>query len=103
MGNLPPAYGCINLAQQTPQTTCLDLQDFDVWLRHIITSADVPALEREAALIKWEAAPSARYSHPREEHLLPLHVATAAANYVPGRLTGNDVSDGFAVSSFRFD
>ena len=24
--------------------------------------------------INWEKAPSARYCHPREEHLLPLHV-----------------------------
>jgi 4,5-DOPA dioxygenase extradiol len=31
-------------------------------------------LEREQRLIEWEQAPSARYCHPREEHLLPLHV-----------------------------
>jgi 4,5-DOPA dioxygenase extradiol len=30
--------------------------------------------EREQRLIDWEKAPSARYCHPREEHLLPLHV-----------------------------
>jgi 4,5-DOPA dioxygenase extradiol len=30
--------------------------------------------EREHRLIEWEQAPSARYCHPREEHLLPLHV-----------------------------
>jgi aromatic ring-opening dioxygenase catalytic subunit (LigB family) len=30
--------------------------------------------EREQRLIEWEKAPSARYCHPREEHLLPLHV-----------------------------
>jgi aromatic ring-opening dioxygenase catalytic subunit (LigB family) len=30
--------------------------------------------EREQRLIAWERAPSARYCHPREEHLLPLHV-----------------------------
>jgi 4,5-DOPA dioxygenase extradiol len=30
--------------------------------------------EREQRLIEWEQAPSARYCHPREEHLLPLHV-----------------------------
>jgi len=30
--------------------------------------------ESEKALIRWEKLPFARYCHPREEHLLPLHV-----------------------------
>ncbi len=35
--------------------------------------------EREQRLIEWEQAPSARYCHPREEHLLPLHVCLGMA------------------------
>jgi 4,5-DOPA dioxygenase extradiol len=35
--------------------------------------------ERERRLIEWEQAPSARYCHPREEHLLPLHVCLGMA------------------------
>lgn len=35
--------------------------------------------ERELRLIAWEKAPSARYCHPREEHLLPLHVCLGMA------------------------
>ena len=35
--------------------------------------------ERERRLINWEKAPSARYCHPREEHLLPLHVCVGIA------------------------
>lgn len=35
--------------------------------------------EREDRLINWEQAPSARYCHPREEHLLPLHVCVGVA------------------------
>jgi len=35
--------------------------------------------EREQRLIAWEKAPSARYCHPREEHLLPLHVCLGMA------------------------
>lgn len=38
-----------------------------------------PESEREARLLAWESAPSARYCHPREEHLLPLHVCQGAA------------------------
>jgi 4,5-DOPA dioxygenase extradiol len=35
--------------------------------------------ERERRLVSWEAAPQARYAHPREEHLLPLHVCAGMA------------------------
>jgi 4,5-DOPA dioxygenase extradiol len=35
--------------------------------------------ERMRRLAHWEAAPSARYCHPREEHLLPLHVCAGLA------------------------
>jgi 4,5-DOPA dioxygenase extradiol len=34
----------------------------------------MPQAEREQRLLAWGKAPSARYCHPREEHLLPLHV-----------------------------
>jgi aromatic ring-opening dioxygenase catalytic subunit (LigB family) len=36
--------------------------------------------ERAQQLINWDRAPSARYCHPREEHLLPLHVCAAIAD-----------------------
>ena len=35
--------------------------------------------EREERLISWENAPSASYCHPREEHLMPLHVCLGMA------------------------
>jgi len=35
--------------------------------------------ERERLLIDWQKAPSARSCHPREEHLLPLHVCLGMA------------------------
>jgi aromatic ring-opening dioxygenase catalytic subunit (LigB family) len=35
--------------------------------------------EREGRLSEWQKAPSARYCHPREEHLLPLHVCLGLA------------------------
>jgi aromatic ring-opening dioxygenase catalytic subunit (LigB family) len=40
----------------------------------------MPQSEREKRLIEWEKAPSARYCHPREEHLLPLHVCLGMAD-----------------------
>jgi aromatic ring-opening dioxygenase catalytic subunit (LigB family) len=51
---------------------------FQDWLVEVCTSA-VPQPEREKRLIDWEKAPSARYCHPREEHLLPLHVCMGLA------------------------
>jgi 4,5-DOPA dioxygenase extradiol len=31
-------------------------------------------------LIGWRNSPSARYCHPREEHLMPLHVCQGFAD-----------------------
>jgi 4,5-DOPA dioxygenase extradiol len=46
---------------------------FQDWLIETCTGS-LSQSEREQHLIEWEQAPSARYCHPREEHLLPLHV-----------------------------
>jgi aromatic ring-opening dioxygenase catalytic subunit (LigB family) len=46
---------------------------FQNWLIETCTGK-ISQKEREQRLIEWEKAPSARYCHPREEHLLPLHV-----------------------------
>lgn len=48
-------------------------EDFQNWLIETCTGK-ISQKEREQRLIEWEKAPSARYCHPREEHLLPLHV-----------------------------
>ncbi|HET7838207.1 MAG TPA: class III extradiol ring-cleavage dioxygenase [Rectinemataceae bacterium] len=51
---------------------------FQAWLVDTCTGARDEA-ERERLLSAWEGAPSARYCHPREEHLLPLHVCAGMA------------------------
>ena len=40
---------------------------------------ETAAGERVRALESWAEAPGARFCHPREEHLLPLHVCFGAA------------------------
>jgi 4,5-DOPA dioxygenase extradiol len=59
---------------------------FDQWLTDTCTSPDLSESERTLRLINWANAPGARYCHPREEHLLPLHfcygMAQSAANQV---------------------
>jgi aromatic ring-opening dioxygenase catalytic subunit (LigB family) len=50
---------------------------FDGWLTNTLVSQT--AEEAKDRLVDWASAPSARESHQREEHLLPLHVCFGAA------------------------
>jgi 4,5-DOPA dioxygenase extradiol len=52
---------------------------FQDWLIEACTGP-LTQSERERRLLEWEKAPSARYCHPREEHLLPLHVCAGMAD-----------------------
>jgi 4,5-DOPA dioxygenase extradiol len=61
---------------------------FQDWLVETITAEMLPS-ERESRLTAWEDAPYARYCHPREEHLLPLHVCAGMAGR-PGRVLFDD-------------
>jgi 4,5-DOPA dioxygenase extradiol len=69
----------------TPQSQTMNAA-FEQWLMSTCSSRQLTEQAREQKLIHWESAPSARYCHPREEHLLPLHVcygvAGTAANSV---------------------
>ena len=61
---------------------------FQNWLIEVVTGPASQA-EREQQLVNWQKAPSARYCHPREEHLLPVHVCQGMAD-APGRLVFDD-------------
>ncbi|MFD2113618.1 DODA-type extradiol aromatic ring-opening family dioxygenase [Thiorhodococcus fuscus] len=52
---------------------------FEEWLLETCSSTNLDEEERERRLIQWAKAPSARYCHPREEHLLPLQVCYGCA------------------------
>ena len=73
---------------------------FDAWLTQAVES---PAPERDALLTGWRKAPFAAYSHPREEHLIPLLVAAGAGGQVPGKRVFTDEPMGAAISAYRFD
>jgi 4,5-DOPA dioxygenase extradiol len=65
---------------------------FQDWLVETCTGP-LTAAEREKRLLQWETAPSARYCHPREEHLLPLQVCFGMAGDAagsPARLVFDD-------------
>jgi aromatic ring-opening dioxygenase catalytic subunit (LigB family) len=59
---------------------------FERWLIETLSAAGISETVRAQRLAKWAEAPFARYCHPREEHLLPLHVCygnaqTACSEY----------------------
>lgn len=74
---------------------------FDGWLQETMA---LPPDERNAALLRWDEAPMARVAHPREEHLLPLMVASGAAANEPAACVyhEDDFFGSLTVSSFRF-
>lgn len=72
---------------------------FDEWLRGVMDGAPE---DRARGLTEWAAAPSARYAHPREEHLIPLMVATGAAGDDPARLAFNGTFGGTRLSAYHF-
>lgn len=52
---------------------------FNDWLEQTCSAPEMAESERADRLIHWERAPHARFCHPREEHLLPLHVCYGLA------------------------
>lgn len=54
-------------------------EQFDSWLQDTCSSSDLSEPERRERLVRWSDAPGARFCHPREEHLLPLHVCYGVA------------------------
>lgn len=65
----------------TPETDESRAQNhaFEGWLSDTCCNTDLTETDRAARLVAWEKAPAARYCHPREEHLLPLHVCYGVA------------------------
>jgi aromatic ring-opening dioxygenase catalytic subunit (LigB family) len=80
-----------------------DSAQFDSWLRQ--TLAESAPQQRSQRLLEWEHAPAGRAAHPREDHLIPLHVAVGAAEEAPARIVyrQEDYLGRITLSSYRFD
>jgi len=89
-----------NLRAYLQPKTLQASREFDQWLTHAVES---PAPQRDANLSQWQEAPYARFSHPREEHLVPLFVAAGAGGDAPGTRVFHDEPMGAAISAYRFD
>lgn len=71
---------------------------FQEWLIETCTESRSQE-DREAGLIEWDKGPYARYCHPREEHLLPLHVCVGMAE-AAAKLVFNDYIAGKRAVAF---
>lgn len=85
-----------------PRVRLEDAAQFDSWLTETLIES-TPA-RRSDRLIDWERAPAAREAHPREDHLMPLHVVVGAAEEEPGQVVYHekDFLGTIALSSYRF-
>ncbi|MBM4280050.1 MAG: dioxygenase [Deltaproteobacteria bacterium] len=72
---------------------------FDQWLQDACCR---PATERDQRLSTWTKAPSARDAHPREEHLIPLHVIAGAAGDDKGVVAWAGKLVGIDLSAYSF-
>ncbi len=57
----------------TPDSRKLN-ESFEAWLKETCTDTQIDYAARRKRLIEWQKAPGALFCHPREEHLIPLHV-----------------------------
>ncbi|MBR9911066.1 MAG: dioxygenase [Gammaproteobacteria bacterium] len=69
----------IFFAPHTPEIQTKN-QAFEDWLEDTCTNSTLAEAERCHRLLHWAQAPHARFCHPREEHLLPLHVCYGMAS-----------------------
>lgn len=85
-----------------PRVRRADAVQFDGWLRETLVESS--SARRSERLLEWEHAPAAREAHPREDHLMPLHVVVGAAEDEPGRIvySQDDFLGTIALSSYRF-
>lgn len=65
-------------APETTEAKAMN-ESFESWLLETCCNPNIDEEERAKRLTHWTKAPAARFCHPREEHLLPLHVCYGVA------------------------
>lgn len=79
-----------------------NLQKSKLFDDYLNAACSAEAKERNQQLIDWAKAPQARFAHPREEHLIPLHVIAGCAGDDIGVTHAQYVMSNLMCSSFRF-
>jgi aromatic ring-opening dioxygenase catalytic subunit (LigB family) len=75
-------------------------KEFDDWLSQTLNYS---SMERHKQLLNWAQAPSARVSHPREEHLIPLMVVSGADSHNAGKKIWHGLAGNTRISSWAFE
>lgn len=73
---------------------------FHDWLDQVLAGDNAA---RSQSLAQWSTAPGGRASHPREEHLLPLMVASGAGSDAPGRCIWRGAVGPSCLAAWAFD
>lgn len=76
---------------------------FDKALDDVCTNLKYSNEERKIKLLEWAKLPSAKYAHPREEHLIPLMVNLGAADGRAGERIYEDYYDDFKMGAYLFN
>lgn len=88
-------HNLANFAQQAPASYA-----FHDWLDQALSG---DWMQRCQALATWQQAPGGLASHPREEHLLPLMVASGAGSDAPGRSIWRGEIGPTCIGAWAFD
>lgn len=86
---------------QSPSGTDPQNEAFEAWLRDTCTNTELDEHEGRRRVVDWASAPGARWCHPREEHLLPLHVCYGAGSG-PATQTFDDIVLGKRTSGYSW-
>ena len=76
-----------------------DAAQFDAWLDDTLGG---DSAHRATSLSRWSLEPSGRAAHPREEHLIPLMVASGAGSDAPGTKLWSGLVGDTRVSGWAF-
>ena len=85
-----------------PERGAAEGDAFTDWLDGTCCDPTLSVAERERRLVGWQEAPHARFVHPREEHLLPLHVCLGVASGEVATLDFRGPVLGRRVSAYRW-
>jgi len=99
-GNTYHNMGKMMRAMQSGGNGSVEGQGFDRWLTDAVCNPD-PEM-RDKMLTNWADAPGGLDAHPREEHLIPLHVVAGAAGLDIGVKTLEDNVLGAIESAYQF-